>query len=141
VPAVEFSAITLPPGSFPARRSSDLTVTVSIIASDKGAGFDETEITVAPLVFAGPDDTTRLTADPAATEVPAVGVCEITLPAGTVDDACVVIVPTTKPAAVIAVVAAVCGSPAWIPMLSVAGLPDTARLTADPAATEVPAVG
>jgi hypothetical protein len=59
----------------------------------------------------GPVETTRLTADPEATEVPATGVSLITSPGGTVVLAAVVTVPTVSPAPVIAVVAAACVSP------------------------------
>src|SRR6185503_15184593 len=56
----------------------------------------------------GPLDTTRLTADPAFTCVPAAGLSLITLPAGTVLLAAVVTTPSTNPALVMAVVAAAC---------------------------------
>src|SRR5688572_20913083 len=53
----------------------------------------------------GPVEITSATALPDATDAPAAGVCEITLPAATVAEACCVIVPTTRPALLIAVVA------------------------------------
>ena len=55
---------------------------------------------------AGPVDTVRFTAEPAATDVPAIGDSEMTLPAATVDDDCKVTVPTISPAPVRVVVAA-----------------------------------
>ena len=58
-------------------------------------------------IVGGPPETTRLTAELAFTEVPATGLSLITLPAVTVLDA-VVTVPTTRPAPVMAVVAAAC---------------------------------
>ena len=60
---------------------------------------------------AGPVDTTRFTAVPGETEVPDVGFCDITDPAGTVDEDWVVTVPTTSPAPVMAVEAADCVRP------------------------------
>ena len=60
---------------------------------------------------AGPVETTRSTAVPAATLAPASGLWLITLPAGTVPLEDVVTVPTTRPAPVIAVSAAACVRP------------------------------
>jgi hypothetical protein len=59
----------------------------------------------------GPDDTTRSTSLPAETCVPDSGDWLITEPAATVVLDCVVTVPTTRPALVIAVVAAACVRP------------------------------
>ena len=55
--------------------------------------------------LAAPVDTVRFTAVPCATEVPAVGVWLITLPAGTVALLAVVTAPNVRPAPVKAVVA------------------------------------
>src|SRR5580704_15286573 len=71
---------------------------------------------VSPTTFgtatgAGPEETTRFTAEPGATEVPAAGFSLMTLPAATVLLDAVVTVPSTRPAFVIAVVAAACVSP------------------------------
>src|SRR5208283_5366703 len=90
---------------------------------------------------AGPDDTTRFTADPVATEVPDVGFWDITDPAGTVAEGWVVTVPTTSPAPVMEVVAAACVRPTTFGTDTGAGPDDTTRFTADPDATEVPDVG
>src|SRR4051812_10201281 len=60
---------------------------------------------------AGPLDTTRATALPAATLAPAAGFSLITWPAGTVALLVLEIAPTVSPAPVIAVCAAVCASP------------------------------
>src|SRR5206468_2905075 len=54
------------------------------------------------------DETTRFTADPALTMVPAAGLWLITLPAGTLPLAANVTVPTINPAPVIVAVAAAC---------------------------------
>jgi hypothetical protein len=62
-------------------------------------------------VTAGPVETIKFTADPAATWLPATGVELITLPVGTVLLAAVATVPSTKPALTIAVVAAACVNP------------------------------
>src|SRR6185369_11325780 len=90
---------------------------------------------------AGPLDTTRLTADPAFTCVPAAGLSLITLPAGTVLLAAVVTTPSTSPALVMAVVAAVCVRPTTFGTATLGGPLETTRLTADPAFTCVPAAG
>ena len=60
---------------------------------------------------AGPVETTMLTAEPLLTLVPATGLSLITSPDATVELLCVVTVPSTSPAPVIAVVAAACVSP------------------------------
>jgi hypothetical protein len=57
----------------------------------------------------GPLETTKLTAEPKVTLVPAVGLSEITRPDATVALDCKVTAPTVSPAPVIAVVAA-----AWV---------------------------
>jgi hypothetical protein len=59
----------------------------------------------------GPLETTMFTAEPTFTLFPAVGLSLITLPAATVLLEAVVTVPSTKPAPVMAVVAAACVSP------------------------------
>jgi len=60
---------------------------------------------------AGPEETTKFTAEPGATGVPAPGFSLMTLPAGTLLLEAVVTVPSTKPAFWIAVVAAACVCP------------------------------
>ena len=60
---------------------------------------------------ADPEETTRFTAEPATTDVPAAGLSLITLPEGTVVLGAVVTVPTTNPAALMADVAAACVLP------------------------------
>ena len=84
---------------------------------------------------------TRLTALPAATDVPAAGLSLMTDPAGTVALDAVVTVPTVRPAAVIALVAAACVRPTTFGTLTGAGPDDTTRFTALPAATDVRAAG
>src|ERR1700683_4178900 len=93
------------------------------------------------MVPLGPLDTTRFTADPVPTDVPATGLSLITLPAATVPLEAVVTVPTTRPAPVIAVVAAACVSPTTFGTETCAVPVDTTRFTADPRATDVPATG
>jgi hypothetical protein len=61
---------------------------------------------VAAATCAGPVETTRLTAEPELTLVPATGLSLMTLPEATVALLAVVTVPTTSPAPVIDVVAA-----------------------------------
>src|SRR5215831_711719 len=62
--------------------------------------------TLGTLVWVGPNEITRFTADPAATIVPPAGFWLITLPTGTVVLFDEVTVPTISPAPVIWVVAA-----------------------------------
>ena len=89
----------------------------------------------------GPLETTMLTAEPTLTLVPAVGLSLITLPEATVPLEALVTVPSTKPAPVIAVVAAACVSPTTFGTDTFAGPLETTRFTADPTLTLVPAVG
>src|SRR5204863_9401924 len=64
--------------------------------------------TFATATSAGPLETTRLTAEPLATLVPAVGLSLMTLPAATVLLDCIVTAPTVRPAPVMALAAAAC---------------------------------
>src|SRR4029079_12619184 len=95
--------------------------------------------TVGTVTCAVPEDTTRFTALPTLTCVPADGLELITEPAGAVALACLVIVPTVRPAPVIAVDAAACVRPATVGTATCAGPEDTTRLTALPTLTCVPA--
>src|SRR4029079_7046075 len=97
--------------------------------------------TVGTVTCAVPEDTTRFTALPTLTCVPADGLELITKPAGTVALACVEIVPTTRPAPVSADAAAACVRPATVGTATCAGPEDTTRLTALPTLTCVPADG
>src|SRR5947209_18171058 len=90
---------------------------------------------------AGPDETTRFTAEPLLTCVPAAGLELITVPEGTVLLDAVVTVPSTRPALVIALVAAVCVMPTTLGTATCAGPDETTRFTAEPALTWVPAAG
>src|SRR5271156_1785054 len=94
--------------------------------------------TVAP---AGPLDTTRFTAEPAATLAPPTGLWLITAPEGTALLDWVVTVPTVRPAPVIAALAAACVEPTTFGTVSFAGPLDTTRFTAEPAATLAPPTG
>src|SRR6185503_7215214 len=89
----------------------------------------------------GPDETTRPTALPAVTCVPASGVWLMTVPAGTVALDVVVTPPTTRPAAVIAAVAAVCVVFTTFGTTTSAGPDETTSATPLPLATCVPAAG
>src|SRR5256714_224163 len=64
--------------------------------------------TVASAIGGEPLETTRLTAEPLATLVPAVGLSLMPLPAATVLLDCCVTAPTMRPAPVMALVAAAC---------------------------------
>src|SRR5262249_2687638 len=97
--------------------------------------------TLGTATCAGPDDTTRFTALPTVTWVPETGDWLITEPAGTVVLDCCVTVPTTRPAFVIAVGAAVCVRPTTFGTATCAGPDDTTRFTALPTVTCVPETG
>src|SRR5207302_11439514 len=101
------AAACLCPPPFPTRRSSDLLLT------------------------------TRLTAAPDVTLVPATGFWLITVPAGTVELDCIVTLPTTRPAPVIAVVAATCTRLTTSHAITEAAPLLTTRLTAAPDVTLV----
>src|SRR4051794_14297366 len=75
----------------------------------------------------GPDETTRETALPLATCVAAAGVWLMTDPDGTVVLDAVVTVPTTRPAFVIAVVAAACVRPTTFGTATCGGPDETTR--------------
>src|SRR5215467_5236001 len=89
----------------------------------------------------GPDETTRFTALPTTTCVPDVGFWLITDPDGTVVLDCVVTVPTTRFALVIAVVAAAWVRPTTFGTATCGGPDDTTRFTALPTVTCVPETG
>src|SRR3954471_12622408 len=88
-----------------------------------------------------PDETTRLTALPVLTCVPAMGDWLITDPAGTVVLVAVVIVPTVSDAPATAVLAAVCVRPTMLGTATCGRPDETTRLTALPVLTCVPAMG
>lgn len=90
---------------------------------------------------AGPLLTVRLTAEPAATDVPAAGLELMTLPEATVLLLAVVTVPTVRLAPVIAELAAAWVRPITFGTGTGAAPVLTVRLTAEPAATLVPAAG
>src|SRR5205823_1183324 len=110
---------------------------VSALVSDGSASIP----TVRAAVCGGPIETTRLTAEPLATLVPAVGLSLMTLPAATVLLDCIVTAPTVRPAPVMALVAADCVWPTTFGTATCVGPLETTRLTAEPLATLVPAVG
>jgi hypothetical protein len=85
-----------------------------------------------------PIETTRLTAVPPLTSVPAAGLSLITLPEGTVLLDAVVTVPSFKPAPVMADVAADCVIPTT---LGTATPVETTRLTPVPQLTSIPPAG
>src|SRR5215813_13604697 len=89
----------------------------------------------------GPDETTRFTELPTVTCVAAVGDWLITEPAGTVVLDCCVTVPTTRPALVIAVDAAVCVRPTTFGTATCGGPDDTTRFTELPTVACVPDTG
>ena len=91
--------------------------------------------------FAGPLETTMFTAEPTFTLVPAVGLSLITFPAATVLLVALVTVPSTRPAPLIAMVAAACVSPTTFGTDTCAGPLEITRFTAEPILTPVPAVG
>src|SRR6185312_15978997 len=88
-----------------------------------------------------PADRTRATALPTFTCVPPIGDWLMTDPAGTVVLVAVVTVPTTRPAFVIAVVAAVCVRPTTLGTATCGRPEDTTSDTALPTLTCVPLTG
>ena len=111
VPAVGLSLITLPAATVlldccVTVPSTKLALVIVVVAA---ACVVPTTFGTATL--AKPLETTRFTAEPTLTLVPAVGLSLITLPEATVLLDAVVTVPSTKPAPVIAVVAAACVAP------------------------------
>ena len=141
VPATGLWLITLPDGTVLLDAVVTVPTTSPAPVIDVVAAACVKPTMFGTLTGAGPVDTTMFTAEPAATLVPATGLWLITLPAGTVLLDAVVTVPTTKPAPVIAVVAAACVSPTTLGTLTVAGPVDTTMFTAEPKFTLVPAVG
>jgi hypothetical protein len=110
-----------------------------VIAVDAAACVRPT--TFGTVTGAGPVDTSKLTAEPAATLAPAPGLWLITLPEGTVELDAVVTAPTVRPAPVITVIAADCVSPTTLGTVTGAGPDDTVRFTAEPASTLAPPGG
>src|ERR1019366_4732490 len=141
VPATGLSLITLPDATvlLEAVVSVPTTRPTPVIAVAAAACVCPT--TFGTATGAGPVDTTRFTADPRATSVPATGLSLITLPDATVLLEAVVTVPTIRPAPVIAVVAAAWVCPTPFGTATGAGPVDTTRFTADPRVTSVPATG
>src|SRR2546430_1065219 len=147
VPAAGLSLITLPEATV----VLDCCVTAptvraaALMALVAAASVSPTTFGTATGVGGGaPLETTRLTAEPFATLVPAAGLSLITLPEATVVLDCIVTVPAVRPALVRALVAAAC---VWPTTFGTAtgvggGAPlETTRLTAEPFATLVPAAG
>jgi hypothetical protein len=97
--------------------------------------------TLGTATCAGPVETTRLTAEPELTLVPALGLSLITLPDATVALLAVVTVPTTSPAPVMDVVAAAWVTPTTLGTAICAAPVETTRLTVEPELTLVPALG
>src|SRR5271154_4710229 len=89
----------------------------------------------------GPVETTRFTADPIATDVPATGLSLITLPDGTVLLDAVVTVPRTRPTPVIALVAAACVSPTTVGTATFGDPVETAISTPYPLGAVAPSTG
>jgi len=141
VPATGLSLITLPDGTVPLAAVVTVPTTKPAFVIAVVAAACVIPTTFGTITGAGPLETTRLTAEPALTDVPATGLSLITLPDGTVPLAAVVTVPTTRPAFVIAVVAAACVIPTTFGTVTGAGPLETTRLIADPAFTNVPATG
>src|SRR5256714_1001484 len=86
---------------------------------------------------AGPSDTTRVTALPGSTGVPAPGLWLTTLPAATVVLLTVVMAPTARLAADRVAAATDCAKPTTLGTGTGAGPSDTTRVTALPGSTGV----
>src|SRR5262249_45297619 len=102
---------------------------------------DVTDATTVGPVPVGPSEMTSATALPGATSAAAAGFWLITLPAGTVALLALVIVPTTRLAFVMAVVAAGCVRPTTFGTETFAGPSETRSATGLPGATLAPASG
>ena len=100
-----------------------------------------TPTTLGTLTFAEPVETMRFTAEPGATLVPLAGFWLMTLPAGTALDGAEVTAPSTRPAPVMAVVAAAWVTPTTLGTMPLAAPVETTRLTAEPRFTMVPPPG
>src|SRR5204863_20186 len=141
VPAVGLSLITLPAATV----LLDCCVTVPTVRPAPvmalAAAACVWPTTFGTATWAGPLETTRLTAEPLATLVPAAGLSLMTVPEATVVLDCIVTVPRVRPAPVMALVAAACVWPTTFGTATWAGPLETTRLTAEPFATLVPAVG
>jgi hypothetical protein len=134
VPAVGLSLITLPTGTVMLEALLVVTVSPTLVMADAAAAC----VCPTTLGTATPVEITRLTADPLLTDVPADGLSLITLPTGTVLLEADVTVPSTRPAPVMADVAAACVCPTTP---GTATPVEITRLTADPPLTDVPADG
>ena len=106
VPALGLSLMTSPDGTVEllAVVTVPTTSPAPVMAVEAAAWVSPT--TLGAAICAVPVETTRLTAEPGFTLVPALGLSLMTLPEGTVELLALVIVPTTSPAPVMAVVAA-----------------------------------
>jgi len=141
VPALGLSLITLPDATV------ELLAVVTVPTASPAAMMADvaaawvSPTTLGTVTGAGPVETTRLTAEPELTLVPALGLSLITLPDATVELLAVVTVPTTSPAPVMAVVAAAWVSPTTLGTETCAVPVETTRLTAEPELTLVPALG
>ena len=135
VPAVGVSLITSPQATV----LLDAVVTVPstkptpVMAEVAVAWVSPT--TLGTETWAGPVETTMFTEEPAFTLVAAVGVSLMTSPSATVLLEAVVTVPSTKPAPVMAVVAAACVSPTTFGTETLAGPLETTMFTAEPTLT------
>ncbi len=89
----------------------------------------------------GPLETTKLTAEPKVTLVPAVGLSEITRPDATVALDCEVTAPTVSPAPVSVLVAEACVIPTTFGTATLGGPLETTKFTPEPDVTIVPAAG
>src|SRR5687767_1858944 len=88
-----------------------------------------------------PDETTSVTAVPETTDVPASGLWLMTLPAGTVRLAAVLIAPAASPDVVIMLIAAACARPTTSGTATYGRPEDTTMATALPITTSAPADG
>jgi hypothetical protein len=141
VPATGLSLITFPAAAVLLEAVVTVPTTKPALVSEVPAAACVNPTTFGTATLAGPVDTTKFTADPTFTLVPATGLSLITFPAATVALDCCVTVPTTKPAFVIDVPAAACVNPTTFGTATCAGPLDTTKLTADPTFTLVPATG
>src|SRR5208282_4682229 len=122
VPAAGFSLMTLPTAmlALAACVTAPTVRPAPVIAVVAAAWLAPT--TLGTATGGGPEETTRVTAEPFVTRVPAAGLSLMTFPAATLAlDACVT-APAVSPAPAIALLAACCASPTTLGTATGAGV-------------------
>jgi hypothetical protein len=111
VPATGLSLITRPAAIVELLCVVTLPTTSAVLIIAVVAAVGVSPSTLGTVTFATPVEITRFTAEPDVTVLPAAGLSLMTPPEAVVELLCFVTVPTTRPALVMALVAAVCVIP------------------------------